>query len=236
MAHIALRNVTLDYPVYGAPSRELRNTILSAATGGRIAVAANSETATVRALDNVSLDINKGERVGVFGHNGAGKSTLLRLLAGIIPPTKGLCDVTGSVVPMINIGVGAYPDLSGREVVRLRLVLDGYDAKSIAAIEDSIIDFAELGKGFAALPVRTYSSGMMMRLLFSIATNGTADILLLDEWLSVADPGFVQKAQNRMEEVIESAKILVLATHSQDLLKKWCSRIYEMKHGQLQRV
>ncbi|HVY12208.1 MAG TPA: ABC transporter ATP-binding protein [Alphaproteobacteria bacterium] len=230
---ISLQNVTLDYPLYGTPSKELRHKLLSAATGGRISCEEANHVPVIRALDDVSLEAKKGDRIGFIGHNGAGKTSLLRLLAGIILPTKGTANVVGEVAPMINIGVGTYPDLTGREVVRLRLVLEGYARKDIPAIEEKIVDFAEIGEGFAALPVRTYSTGMMARLLFSIATFGRADIVLLDEWLSVADQSFVDKATKRMEQLVEETSILVLATHSPELLKRWCHRVYRLDHGKL---
>lgn len=234
--YIHLQDVVLDYPIYGAPSKELRHKIMQAATGGRIGCHATDAIVTVRALDHVTLEAKKGDRLGFIGHNGSGKTSLLRLLAGIILPSQGTAIIEGKVAPMINIGVGTYPDLTGREVVRLRLVLDGYPMQDIPELEEKIVEFAELGEGFSSLPVRTYSSGMMARLLFSVATIKRADILLLDEWLSVADQSFVDKAKLRMEQLIEETSILVLATHSTELLNRWCSSIYRLDHGKLSSI
>lgn len=232
-ASIRLENIVLEYPIYGASSKELRHRIVSAATGGLISFDGSEKIPIIRALDNVSFSAQKGDRIGFVGHNGSGKTSLLRLLAGILLPSSGVAEIIGNVAPMINIGVGVYPDLTGREVARLRLVMDGYPEKEIPELVEKIIDFAELGKGFSSLPVRTYSSGMIARLLFSIATLKRCDILLLDEWLSVADQTFIDKAKLRMEQLIEEASILVLATHSPDVLKKWCTTTYRLEHGRL---
>lgn len=231
-AHISARNVSLDYPIYGASSKDLRNKILSAATGGIIQVGQDN-IMQVRAIENVSLEIPSGGRVGLYGHNGSGKTSLLRVLAGIVIPTAGEVEITGRVLPLLNIGVGTYPDLTGREVIRLRLRLDGYNKDQIKALEEEIVDFAELGEGFSNLPIRSYSSGMMTRLLFAIVTIQEPDILLADEWLSVADENFIAKAEQRLDQFVSRAGILVMASHNLDLLKRWCGQIYQLEHGHI---
>ena len=230
-AGIDLNHVVLDYPLYGFSSKSLTRKLAQAATGGLLKSDTNN-VPTVRALDGISMSIKAGERVGLYGHNGAGKTSLLRLLAGIVAPTAGTAIVTGRTLPILNISVGTYPDLSGREVIRLRLRLDGYTKREIVALEEEIVDFAELGE-FSLLPIRTYSSGMIMRLLFSIVTIQRPDILLMDEWLSVADAQFVHKAEARMHEMMHKAGIVVIASHNLELLKRWCNRVYTMEHGHI---
>jgi ABC-2 type transport system ATP-binding protein len=232
MASIQLRDVTVDIPVYNASSRSLKNNILSAATGGQIRPTGTGK-ASVRAVDNLTIDLGHGTRVGLVGHNGAGKSTILRVIAGIYEPTHGVVEVDGEVATMFDIGFGFDEDASGWDNISLRGRLLGYSRKEIAAKADEIAAASELGE-FLDMPIRTYSSGMTTRLAFAISTSITPDILLIDEGIGAGDAAFLARAKERMESFVGAAGLLVVASHSDDLLRQWCTTGIWMEHGRLQ--
>lgn len=231
MASIRLEDVVLDYPVYNADSRSLRHAMLSLTTGGLVRSDERNIT-HVRALDGISLTIRAGERVGLRGHNGAGKSTLLRVLAGVYRPTRGTVRIEGRTSPMFDLQAGTNAEFTGYENIRLRCTLLGLSDAEIAAVTPEIAEFCELGN-FLHLPLRTYSAGMRSRLLFSIATVTDPDILLLDEWLSVTDKQFKDKAAARMRAFVDRASIVVVATRSSRLLKEVCTHIVTLEHGRI---
>ena len=231
MAHLHLENVSVDFPIFNATSRSLTSHLLLVATGGRLDKDAKGRV-QVQALDGLNFEISEGERVGLLGHNGAGKSTLLRLLSGIYFPTEGSIRIEGKVGSLIDMNLGIESEATGRENIFLRGMLLGLSKTEIRSRLDEIIEFSELGE-FLEMPVRTYSNGMYMRLAFSVATILRPEILLMDEWLSVGDESFADKAQARLSEVVSATKILVLATHSRQLLERICTRAIWLEHGKV---
>ena len=177
----------------------------------------------VQALNAVTLSLTEGDRVGLIGRNGAGKSTLLRVISGVYRPTSGTATITGTVGTLIDISLGINPEASGRQNIFLRGAMLGISKKEIRDRFDEIVEFSELGE-FIEAPVRTYSSGMQLRLAFSVSTVFVPEILVMDEWLSVGDQNFKDKAEARLQEVVSSTRILVLASHSRELLEKTCTR------------
>src|SRR5437870_2448090 len=186
----------------------------------------------VRALQNISLELKEGERVGIIGPNGAGKSTLLKLLAGIYPPSRGQLTVDGRISSLFDLALGFELDASGWENIFYRGYLQGETPKSVRAKVQSIADFSELGD-FLNLPVRYYSAGMMVRLAFSIATAIEPEILLVDEVLSVGDMSFQEKARRRMREMMAKARLIVMVSHDLDSLAKLCERGVWLDHGRV---
>ncbi|MBU3540837.1 ABC transporter ATP-binding protein [Polynucleobacter sp. UB-Tiil-W10] len=231
MPSLVGKNITVDFPIYGGGSRSLKKSIVNAASGGFFARDA-SERLVVRALDGISFNFSSGDRVGLFGHNGAGKSTLLRVMAGIYEPTSGSFISKGRVASMLSITLGIDPEATGFENIFTRGYLMGIKPKAMNTLVDEIVHFSGLGD-FLHLPYRTYSSGMAMRLAFSIATCVNADIILMDEWLSVGDAEFVDRAKVKLEKMINEAGIVVLASHNLDLIKSQCNKIYQVNHGKI---
>jgi len=189
---VSARDLVVDFPIYGGKSRSLKSTVLRAATGGSIAADA-ADRVVVRALDHVSFDLNEGDRVGLVGHNGSGKTTLLRVLAGVYEPVSGSISVRGRVASMLSITLGMDTDATGYENIFLRGTILGLRKREIARMVDEVCEFAELGD-FIYMPMRTYSAGMVMRLMFAISTNVQADSLLMDGWLGAGDAEFTEKA------------------------------------------
>jgi len=231
MAHIRFKNVTVQYPIYNAHSLSLRNQLVRIGTGGRLAKE-SSNVVTITALSGVSFELNEGDTVGLVGHNGSGKTTLLRTMAGIYPPVAGEVQRQGRVSTIIELGSGLDVELSGYEnIVRMGMLL-GSSHKEMEAAIPGIETFTELGD-FLSMPVRTYSSGMVMRLMFAVGTAIRPEILLIDEMFGTGDAAFQEKAHSRMDELISAAKIFVFASHSPDLIKKYCRRVLSLEHGAL---
>jgi ABC-2 type transport system ATP-binding protein/lipopolysaccharide transport system ATP-binding protein len=219
------------FPIYSAASRSFKNAMISATTGGRVG-RDRSKHVCVQALDNVSLEIDEGDRVGLIGHNGAGKTTLLRVMAGIYEPQEGVVDIEGKVTPMFDVSLGIDPESSGHENIILRALYMGLSRAEIRKKVDGIAEFTELGD-FLKLPVKTYSEGMQARLAFAIATCIEPEILLLDEGIGAGDAAFLAKANLRRARYIESTGILVLASHSEELIHKFCNKVVIMEHGRV---
>ena len=231
MAHISIRNLTVEFKVYGSNSRSLKKQILSQATGGRIAENAD-DTITVKALDNVSLEINDGDRIGLVGHNGSGKTTLLRTIAGIYKPTGGTLEIEGSIGALLDPAAGMDPEATGIENIYMRGYVLGMTKREIDGKVDSIAEFTELGK-FLHLPVKTYSAGMFSRLGFAISTSIHPDILLVDESIGAGDSGFIEKIQSVTEVLFERPKILILASHNEELINKHTGSVIILSSGKL---
>jgi ABC-type polysaccharide/polyol phosphate transport system ATPase subunit len=232
LAQITLDNVVTEFPIYGAqPS--LR-TALFGHVGGVLRRGSNgtAKRVVVRALDNVSLTINHGDQVGILGHNGAGKSTLLRVLAGIYEPTQGSIRIDGRVSPLFSTSPGLVTDDTGYENVVTCGLLLGMTRDEIERKLPEIEAFTELSD-YLALPVRTYSSGMLVRLGFAIATAIDPEILLLDEGLGAGDARFATRAANRVKALIERSSIMVLASHSDELIRQMCKRAILLDRGQV---
>ena len=229
MASLAVENVSVAFPLYGGGSRSLKKTLMHRGTGGRVARDAGDRVC-VEALRDVSLTIEHGERVGLVGPNGAGKTTLLRVLAGIYEPTYGAVHYTGHVVPLFDPALGMDPEATGYENIILRGLLLGLDPVEIRERAEEVAAFTELAD-YLAMPVRTYSTGMMLRLAFAISTCIKPEILLLDEWIGAGDAHFMDKAERRMNSVIDSASILVIASHSGELIKRLCNKALFLEGG-----
>lgn len=230
MPYISLKNVGVNFPIYGAGANSLKKTLASSVTGGRF----GKETGVnvVRALSDLNLELKAGDRLGLVGHNGAGKSTLLRTLAGVYEPSVGEFVRRGTVASLIDPSLGIEADATGIENIMLRGLVMGMSKRQIDELTPEIAEFSGLGD-YINMPVRTYSTGMLMRLAFSISTSVQADILLMDEWLSVGDAEFTEKAEQRMKDVVSGAGILVLASHSPDLIAKECNRVIHLEHGRI---
>ena len=231
MAFLRLRNLSVEFPVYQGGSQSLKKMLFNATTQGNLARDA-MDRINVRALNDVTLDIEEGDRLGLIGANGAGKTTLLRVLAGIYAPTRGVVESSGKVSALLDVSVGLNPEATGRENIILRGMYMNIHPREMRTRVDEIAEFTELGP-YLDMPTRTYSSGMMIRLGFAVSTCIPPEILVMDEWLSAGDASFLEKAQTRMETFVGNSSILVLASHSTDLLRKWCNRGILLQHGRI---
>jgi lipopolysaccharide transport system ATP-binding protein len=232
MAAITLKDVIVDFPIFNATSRSLKQRVIGAATGGRLAADATGHV-IVRALDGISLQFRNGERIGLIGHNGSGKSTLLRIFSGAYAPTGGTAVIDGEVGSLIDISLGVDPEATGRENILIRGALLGMKRSEIDAYAHELIEFTGLGN-FIDMPLRTYSSGMQLRLAFAISTVMRPGILLMDEWLATADEEFRPRMEKRLSDLIDSSSILIVASHSRELLLQLCNRVIWLKRGRVQ--
>ena len=211
MAAITIRDLSFSYPLVNRRARSQNGAVKS----------------EIPVFTNLSLDVRDGTRLAIIGPNGAGKSTLLKLIAGILPPTKGSLRVEGAVSPLLNLRLGMEPELTGIENIRLR---GAYMGRTLAEIEEKlpqIVEFADLGD-FIGLPLNTYSSGMNARLAFSIATSFNPDILVMDESIAAGDKNFRAKAADRLRQFVDHSNILLLATHSERLVKDMCNSTFDL--------
>jgi lipopolysaccharide transport system ATP-binding protein len=232
MTHqIKLTNVDLDYFVYSLRSQSLRSAVFNLAVGGKMYKAAG-DVAAVKALNDINLEINEGDRIALVGHNGSGKTTLLKVIAGIYSPTRGELSIDGDITSMIAINAGIDMEATGLRNIHKLGLMRRLSRKTIDSRVDSIAEFSGLGD-FMHLPVRTYSAGMLARLMFAVATEFEADILVLDEWLSAGDAAFMQKAAERMQRMVAEAKIVVIATHDHELVTRVCNRVCELQAGKI---
>jgi ABC-type polysaccharide/polyol phosphate transport system ATPase subunit len=228
---LTLENVSVSFPIYHGGSRSLKKSILFRGSGGHLASDA-SHRVVVEALRNVTTEIRPGDRVALIGSNGAGKTTLLRVMAGIYEPISGAVKSRGRISPMFDIGLGIDMEISGYDNIRMRGLILGMTQQEIEAQMQDIIDFTELGD-YLDIPVRTYSSGMMTRLTFAVATCFAPEILLMDEWIMAGDAGFISKAKHRIEGFVARASILVLASHSIETCRQFCNKALWMDQGQI---
>jgi lipopolysaccharide transport system ATP-binding protein len=229
-ARIDVTDISVMFPLYHGSSRSLKKTVVAAASG-RVAQD-RSHRIIVQALRDVSFTLHSGDRLGLVGSNGAGKTTLLRVLAGIYEPVMGRIRVQGSVNALLDPNLGMNMDLTGRENIRLRGLYNGLGTAAVRRLEEDVQDFAELGD-FMELPVRTFSSGMVVRLGFGLATAIRPQILLMDEWILAGDADFMEKARKRLEDMVRSAEILVLSSHGLEVVRTWCSRVMWLKEGRI---
>lgn len=184
------------------------------------------------ALKNISFEVHKGDVVGIIGHNGAGKSTLLKTISGIMKPTKGSIHVKGNIVPMLELGSGFDPELSGRENIYLNGAIMGYSKAFLDEKYEEITTFSELGD-FIEAPIRTYSSGMMARLAFSIACIVEPEILIVDEILSVGDADFQEKSRKRMMELMGGGTTVFFVSHNLEQIKEMCNKVLWIERGEM---
>lgn len=231
MARLHLEQVGVDFLVRDVQQTTLVSAARSFATGGVINMS-NRRKVCITALSDVNIDLRDGDRVGLIGHNGAGKTTLLKVLSGILPPTAGRLRIEGRLAGLLSIQLGLDTHASGYENIIIRARYMGVSEDEIKARFDDICAFSELGE-YLHLPLKTYSSGMRVRLAFSIATAFDPDILILDEWLSAGDATFRGKASERMKELIDKSGIFVMATHQVSLMKQLCNRGIVLKKGQI---
>lgn len=187
----------------------------------------------VRALSDISVSIRPGDRVGLIGPNGSGKTTMLRTMGGIYEPVSGTLQINGTIATLLDIAAGMNPELTGIENIQLRGLFMGLSQKEIRYIMPQVEEFTELGD-FLNMPVRTYSSGMMLRLAFALATTIKPDILLMDEWVLAGDAAFTSRANERLEAMVTGANIMVLASHNSEIIRRWCNKAIFLQHGILQ--
>ena len=231
MALIRAESIVVEFPIYGTRHRSLKHAFIRTATGGLLARDA-AERIVVRALDGLTFSFHEGDRVGIIGHNGSGKTTLLRVLTGAYEPVSGSIEIRGRVASMLSVNLGMDMEATGYENIFLRAAVMGLKPAEVRPLVDEICEFSELGD-YLEMPLRTYSSGMAMRLMFAISTCIPADIILMDEWLSVGDSAFSEKAQRRLQRLLGQAKILVVASHDGQLIRNNCNKIMRLDHGTL---
>lgn len=222
---ITIKNMSKDFIIYADKANTLKE---------RIVRFSNNKKEVRHILKNINLEIKKGETVALIGVNGSGKSTLLKLITKIIYPTSGSIKVKGKIVSLLELGAGFHPDFSGRENIYFNASIFGLTKSEIDSRLDDIIAFSELGS-FIDTPVRTYSSGMYMRLAFSVAINVDADIILIDEILAVGDQRFQEKCMNKMQELKKMGKTMVFVSHSKEAVEFLCDRAVWINNGEIQK-
>jgi ABC-2 type transport system ATP-binding protein len=227
---IHTQDAWVEFPIFDAKSRSLKKTFLGKA-GGTIG-RNTSNVLVIEALKNITLSLSTGDRVGLVGHNGAGKSTLLRLLSGIYEPTRGKAIVNGRVAPIFDLGVGMDPEISGYENIIIRGLFLGETRKKMLSKVDEIAEFTDLGE-YLSMPLRTYSTGMRVRLAMGVVTSIDPEILLLDEGIGAVDAEFLKKAQTRLQKLVERSGILVFASHSTEFLARLCKTAIWIDHGSI---
>lgn len=227
--HIRLKNVDLNIPVF-APNqlRLMRKPAFLSSVGGNLA--ARDGKLSVQALRDVSFDVSAGEHIALIGHNGAGKSTLLRVIAGIYPASSGSLIVNGSVGCLFEVGIGVTPEMTGYESIRLQHLIHGEPGSNWRETADEIAEFTDLGT-YLHLPLRTYSAGMRARLIAALATAWPREIMLIDEGIGAGDQAFQKKFTGRLQKFLSSAGLLVIASHSEELLRRYCTKGLVLSHG-----
>lgn len=231
MAKITTKNASLNYPIFNADSKSLRSRLLSIGTGGILKPTARG-IVYVEALRGLNLEIKQGDRVGLVGPNGAGKSTLLKLLAGVYEPTSGQVTRSGQVSTLFDLSLGMDPEATAIENMHVIAALRNIPQADVSDFIQEVVEFTEL-EGFLELPVRTYSPGMMARLGFGVATAIHPEILLIDEVLGAGDQYFMEKAVKRIENLMERSKIVILASHSNDMIQRFCNKAIYMQRGRM---
>ena len=230
MASIKLENLHLSYPIYSNVTRSLKKQFFKTLIGGEIV--SKDGLYYVDALRDINLNLVKGDRLGISGSNGSGKTTLLRVLAGVLTPSKGTIATVGSINAFIDIHYGMNMEATGIENIKIRCIFLGIAYKDLNTKTDEILEFSELGE-YAFMSIKTYSSGMLMRLSFSIMCSISSDIILLDEWLSVGDEEFKVKANKKLHVLISSSSIFVISTHDPILIDGLCNKKIVLDHGVL---
>jgi ABC-2 type transport system ATP-binding protein/lipopolysaccharide transport system ATP-binding protein len=230
VASISLDRVTIEFPIYNARGRSLTGELFRRTVGGIIK--SDRAHVSIVALREISLELADGDRLGLIGHNGAGKSTLLRVLAGIYEPLSGRAQIQGSVASLTDLTMGMNMEATGYENILLRGVFLGLQVKEIRRMIPEIEEFTELGE-FLELPLRTYSSGMLLRLAFAVTTAIVPEILIMDELIGAGDAAFVSKATARLNQMIGNSRILVIASHSTETIRRFCNKAALMETGRI---
>lgn len=236
-AHLSITNGNLMLPLTGMDNRffsreNLARTVggLAKSVGGKV-ISSHGRT-YVHCLKDINITLNSGDRLGLIGHNGSGKTTLLKVSSGIYPLGSGDVSIQGKVSAFISQGLGMSPEMTAIDYLQLQCVIRDYDKKSTKAFIEEVLEFIELGE-FVYMPIRTYSAGMRARLFASAALFFPCDILLIDEGIGAGDSQFSEKFNLRMNQFFAAAKIMVLATHSRDLLTQWCNKAIVMQKGEI---
>jgi ABC-type polysaccharide/polyol phosphate transport system ATPase subunit len=229
VSNIKINNVVVEFPIHNPSSLTMQLQILSA-IGGKISE--HHKSTFVRALKIDNMEINDGDKIGIIGHNGAGKTTLLRLLSGVYAPSQGTVLIDGDVTSFTDLTLGMDLEATGLQNIIFRLVFMGLSFSEAHKMSPSIQDFSELG-AFLHMPVRTYSTGMFLRLAFAISTAIDPDIVLMDEIIGAGDARFLEKAQMRLDELMNKLKILILASHDEHLMKRFCDKVIWLSHGEI---
>jgi lipopolysaccharide transport system ATP-binding protein len=230
---IILKNVYLDIPIYGVKNKSFKRSLISSTHLNKFHHNDSNKVVSVRALSNISIALSPGDRLGISGNNGSGKTTLLRLLAGIYKPTSGEIKIDGNVSSLLSLTLGLDPEETGYQNIISKLRTLGVNKININYHLEEIIDFCELDE-FICLPMRTYSSGMFMRVAFAIATSVDSDVILMDEWLSVGDSSFIEKAEHRLKNYLKNSPIVVMASHNRDLLNSFATKQIHLHNGSIQ--
>lgn len=225
-------NVTVDLPIYSPRGRSLQLAVLALAVGGRLSEKVG-RTVHVRALDHVSFDVVRGDRIGLLGHNGSGKSTLLKVVSSIYLPTSGELHSRVNVVPLLDFNLGVDDDMTGIEAIRVGCMLRGISKEQMSEALADICKFTELGE-FLNLPIRTYSAGMRARLAFGTATAVRPEAIAIDENLAAGDAQFIKKARQRADEFIGGASVLFLASHQDEILRSFCNKGIVLRTGRVE--
>lgn len=230
MARITLENVRLRYPLMGDAAKSLRARLAAVVSGKQ---RCDTRPTYVEALKDLSLDLRDGDRIGLIGINGAGKSSLLRLMAGIYQPTTGSLIREGNVLTMFDLSYGMDEEADGLENIEIAAAILGITGRDLSHIKAEVTEFSELGDALLR-PIRTYSAGMRVRLAFGLVSSLNADILLIDEIIGVGDSRFMKKASARISKQVESAKIFVLASHAESVLRDFCTTGVVLSEGRIQ--
>jgi ABC-2 type transport system ATP-binding protein len=229
MVSIDVRDASVDFPIFDARSRSVKKAVLGAA-GGRIGT--DSRVPVIEALRDVTVSLRHGDRVALVGHNGAGKSTLLRLMSGIYEPTRGSASIIGRVAPVFDLGVGMDAEISGYDNIVIRGLFLGMTRRQMEERVEDIAEFTELGD-YLSMPLRTYSTGMRVRLALGVVTSIDPEILLLDEGIGAVDAAFLDKARERLHALVERSGLLVFASHSDEFLAELCDTAIWLDHGEI---
>ena len=227
MSSIHVKDLSIKFRIYHDRSPSLKDYLTTIFKRSR-----SPSSSDFWAVKNISLDINAGDRVGIVGHNGAGKSTLLKALCRVYEPVEGTISIIGRIAPLLEIGAGFHPEFTGRENIYLNGAILGYTKQQLKQVEPDVIAFAELEE-FIDTPVKYYSTGMYMRLAFSLATAMPCDILVLDEIFATGDADFMVKAKARMHTLIDKANVMIMVSHDHLLIKSLCNRVLWLDHGRL---
>jgi ABC-type polysaccharide/polyol phosphate transport system ATPase subunit len=229
MTYIKAHNLGVTFSIYNSKTRSFRNHLLSAVGGN---AHSHDGTTYVEALRGIDLDIKQGERVAILGHNGSGKSTLLRVLSGVYEPTSGSIESSGSISSLTDICMGMDPENTGYQNIIMRCIFMGMTVKEAKNKVNEIVDFSEL-HDYIHLPMRTYSTGMYMRLALTIATSSVPDILIMDEMIGTGDSDFIKKAKQRTLEFIQKTKLMVISSHDISIVRELCNRVIWLEKGKI---